>query len=136
MVNRRAPLQIWQNVSPDTGNWIAVELRQPGINTRAVGGWIEVDEDQRMAIGIKNNVLGTEAILGERLVNLTAHDGPTLPCLCKRCLQPNLGAAEADGRCAEDDPRDPPEESDHDPLRPAAGPCQALTVRTSTRNRL
>lgn len=30
------------------------------------GGWIEVDEDQRMAIGIRNNVLGVEAILGKR----------------------------------------------------------------------
>lgn len=37
------------------------------------------------------------ALLGERLVNLTAHDGPTLPCLCRRCLQPALTEAEADG---------------------------------------
>lgn len=37
------------------------------------------------------------ALLAERLVNLTAHDGPTLPCLCRRCLQPTLTEAEADG---------------------------------------
>jgi type VI secretion system protein ImpH len=30
------------------------------------GGWIEVDEDQRMALGDSNNVLGIEAILGKR----------------------------------------------------------------------
>ena len=30
------------------------------------GGWIEVDEDQRMALGQGNNVLGVEAILGKR----------------------------------------------------------------------
>ncbi|MEZ4335017.1 MAG: type VI secretion system baseplate subunit TssG [Sandaracinaceae bacterium] len=30
------------------------------------GGWIEVDEDQRMAIGIRNCELGVEAILGKR----------------------------------------------------------------------
>lgn len=30
------------------------------------GGWIEVDEDQRMALGDCNNVLGVEAILGKR----------------------------------------------------------------------
>lgn len=30
------------------------------------GGWIEVDEEQRMAIGLCNNVLGVEAILGKR----------------------------------------------------------------------
>lgn len=31
------------------------------------------------------------------LTNLTAHDGPTLPCLCQRCLDPDRGDAEADG---------------------------------------
>ena len=30
------------------------------------GGWIEVDEDQRMSLGNTNNVLGIEAILGKR----------------------------------------------------------------------
>ncbi len=42
LVNRRAPLEVWQNVS-DTGNWLKVELRQSGTNTRAVGAWIEVE---------------------------------------------------------------------------------------------
>ena len=37
------------------------------------------------------------AVLAEHLVNLTAHDGPTLPCLCRRCLQPGLAEAEAEG---------------------------------------
>lgn len=37
------------------------------------------------------------AVLGEGLVNLTAHDGPTLPCLCRRCLQPALAEASAEG---------------------------------------
>jgi hypothetical protein len=36
-------------------------------------------------------------LLGEALVNLTAHDGPTLPCLCRRCLEPERAEAEADG---------------------------------------
>jgi hypothetical protein len=36
-------------------------------------------------------------VLAIHLVNLNAHDGPTLPCLCRRCLQPELAAAEADG---------------------------------------
>lgn len=30
------------------------------------GGWIEVDQEQRMALGESNNVLGVEAILGKR----------------------------------------------------------------------
>ncbi|MFV8756659.1 hypothetical protein ACNOYE_39450 [Nannocystaceae bacterium ST9] len=36
-------------------------------------------------------------VLGSGLKNLTAHDGPTLPCLCRRCLQPELVVAQADG---------------------------------------
>jgi hypothetical protein len=36
-------------------------------------------------------------LLADGLVNLNAHDGPTLPCLCRRCLQPELVRAEADG---------------------------------------
>lgn len=31
------------------------------------------------------------------LINLTAHDGPTLPCLCRRCLDPEQVTASADG---------------------------------------
>jgi hypothetical protein len=36
-------------------------------------------------------------LLAVELVNLNAHDGPTLPCLCRRCLEPELVRAEADG---------------------------------------
>lgn len=32
----------------------------------------------------------------EDLVNLTAHDGPTLPCVCRRCLDPAISSAEAE----------------------------------------
>ncbi|WP_052556106.1 hypothetical protein [Enhygromyxa salina] len=34
-------------------------------------------------------------LLRDRFVNLTAHDGPTLPCLCRRCLKPDLGETHA-----------------------------------------
>jgi hypothetical protein len=44
VVNRRAPLEVWRNVSPGTGNWIAVDLRSPGPNRFAVGAWIEIDD--------------------------------------------------------------------------------------------
>lgn len=44
VVNRRAPLEVWQNVTADAGNWLAVDLRQKGYNTQAVGAWIEVDD--------------------------------------------------------------------------------------------
>ncbi|SFE67076.1 CRTAC1 family protein [Roseivivax sediminis] len=41
VVNRRAPMELWQNRTPDTGHWLSVELRQAAPNTRAVGAWIE-----------------------------------------------------------------------------------------------
>ncbi len=44
VVNRRAPLEIWQNTSAVTGNWISIDARQNGLNTQAVGAWIEVDD--------------------------------------------------------------------------------------------
>ncbi|WP_223274773.1 CRTAC1 family protein [Tateyamaria sp. syn59] len=44
VVNRRAPLEIWQNTSADTGNWLSVAVTQDGANTQAVGAWIEVDD--------------------------------------------------------------------------------------------
>jgi hypothetical protein len=41
---------------------------------------------------------GQEAIgLLAGLINMTAHDGPTLPCLCWRCLDPEQDHAEAEG---------------------------------------
>ncbi|MFT7595716.1 MAG: hypothetical protein ACI8R4_003047 [Paracoccaceae bacterium] len=45
LVNRRAPLEIWQNVTGDTGHWLAVSLSHPAPNRDAVGGWIELDAD-------------------------------------------------------------------------------------------
>jgi hypothetical protein len=41
--NRRAPLEVYQNNTMDTGNWIGLLVRQPDVNTHAVGAWIEVD---------------------------------------------------------------------------------------------
>lgn len=42
VVNRRAPMELWQNVTEGTGAWVAVEPRQQGVNTRAVGAWVEL----------------------------------------------------------------------------------------------
>ena len=41
VVNRNAPAQIWRNAGP-VGNWLAVDLRQPGSNPTAIGAWVEV----------------------------------------------------------------------------------------------
>jgi hypothetical protein len=42
VVNRRAPLEIWQNTTAGTGAWLGVDLRRPGANSRAVGAFVEV----------------------------------------------------------------------------------------------
>ena len=43
--NRRAPLELWQNATPNPGHWIAINLRQNAPNTRAVGAWAEVRDN-------------------------------------------------------------------------------------------
>ncbi len=45
VVNRRAPLELWQNVTEESGNWLAIKLKQDGINPDAVGSLIEVRAD-------------------------------------------------------------------------------------------
>lgn len=47
VVNRRDPLQIWQNVT-DGGNWIFVSLQQFAPNVNAVGAFIELDTGGRV----------------------------------------------------------------------------------------
>ena len=42
VVNRRAPLEIWENASAGTGHWLAVDLRMDGPNRRAVGAFVEL----------------------------------------------------------------------------------------------
>lgn len=43
VVNRSAPMEIYQNVTPDTGGWLLVDVLQTGPNRDAVGAWIEVE---------------------------------------------------------------------------------------------
>ncbi|MEO0362489.1 MAG: VCBS repeat-containing protein, partial [Pseudomonadota bacterium] len=42
VVNRRAPMEIYQNAT-EGGAWLAVEPAQPGPNAAALGAWIEVE---------------------------------------------------------------------------------------------
>ena len=42
VINREAPLRIWQNTTQNAGNWLLLDLQQPAPNRRAVGGWIEL----------------------------------------------------------------------------------------------
>ena len=48
VVNRRAPLEIWRNVTANTGNWAEIETVQPGMNRRAVGSWVELRSGDRV----------------------------------------------------------------------------------------
>lgn len=50
VVNRRDPLEIWQNVTRDAGNWLSVDLAQPGGNRNAVGAWVELRSDDRVQV--------------------------------------------------------------------------------------
>lgn len=43
VANRRAPLELWVNETPDTGGWATVDLRQPAPNTHAIGAWLEIE---------------------------------------------------------------------------------------------
>jgi hypothetical protein len=42
VVNRRAPMELWHNVTPGTGAWLQIEPRMDAPNTRAVGAWVEL----------------------------------------------------------------------------------------------
>ncbi len=42
VVNRWESAQVWRNVTPNAGGWIALQLRQSGPNRDAIGSWIEV----------------------------------------------------------------------------------------------
>ncbi|MDP2578363.1 CRTAC1 family protein [Shimia thalassica] len=42
VVNRRAPLEVFRNITENTGNWISIRLQQPAPNRDAVGAFIEV----------------------------------------------------------------------------------------------
>ena len=50
VVNRRAPLEVWENASEATGHWLAVDPRQDGVNPFAVGAWVEVEAGGRTQV--------------------------------------------------------------------------------------
>ncbi|WP_299736598.1 CRTAC1 family protein [uncultured Roseobacter sp.] len=42
VMNRRAPIELYRNVTADSGSWLAIDLAMPGANTRAIGALVEV----------------------------------------------------------------------------------------------
>ncbi|SMP22951.1 CRTAC1 family protein [Shimia sagamensis] len=48
VVNRRAPMEVYQNVSEGTGTWVALTLMGKDANSQAVGAFIEVKVGKRV----------------------------------------------------------------------------------------
>lgn len=46
VINRRAPMEIWQNETPNIGHWAGIEP-MTDVNTRAVGAWVELRSGDR-----------------------------------------------------------------------------------------
>ena len=42
VINRRASMEIYQNATTGTGNWLTITPRQVGANGFGIGGWVEV----------------------------------------------------------------------------------------------
>ncbi|MFN3169468.1 MAG: CRTAC1 family protein [Hyphomicrobiales bacterium] len=48
VVNRGAPIELYENVTLDTGNWLQVMLQQNNVNRFAVGAFVEVRSGERL----------------------------------------------------------------------------------------
>ena len=48
VMNRRAPMEVWQNQTVTDNHWLTVDLWQDGANRRAVGAWVELRIDGRV----------------------------------------------------------------------------------------
>ncbi len=82
VVNRHAPMEVYRNVSTGTGNWIALDLAQPGPNRFAVGAFVEVRAGGRLwtqevtvggghaggSAGVQHFGLGAEQIVDIRVI--------------------------------------------------------------------
>ena len=78
------------------------EQGQPGVDQlleqlRGEPADAELRERAARALEAEGRHLQAVELLTERLINLTAHEGPPLPCMCKQCLDPARIEAEEDG---------------------------------------
>lgn len=64
VVNRRAPLELYRNVTPDAGHWLGVALTQDGGNTHAIGAvvTVETDQVQRQQMTVGGGHAGGQAV--------------------------------------------------------------------------
>ena len=47
VVNRNAPLEVYQNATAHSGNWLLLQIRQSGTNPQIVGGWVEITDGSK-----------------------------------------------------------------------------------------
>ncbi len=66
VVNRRVPMEVYANSTQTEGHWLAVDLRQTGPNSRAVGAWLDLR-------------IGDRAVMREITVGGTHASGVALP---------------------------------------------------------
>ena len=50
VMNRRAPMEIYRNITKNTGNWLAIQLVQNGGNINAIGSRITIGKDSQQVI--------------------------------------------------------------------------------------
>lgn len=48
VLNRHAPMELYQNVTSGAGNWLAVSVSQAGVNRNAVGSFVELRAGDRL----------------------------------------------------------------------------------------
>ncbi|MBU2865515.1 CRTAC1 family protein [Pacificibacter marinus] len=60
VVNRRAPLELYRNITPQTGHWLGVSLQKAGGNRDAIGALITVQTPQGTQM-IQNTIGGGHA---------------------------------------------------------------------------
>ncbi|MEJ6389567.1 CRTAC1 family protein [Gymnodinialimonas ulvae] len=48
VVNRGAPMELYQNITPDAGGYLSIDLLQPGPNPRAVGAIVDLRVGDRL----------------------------------------------------------------------------------------
>lgn len=116
VVNRRENVKLWRSVGWGTanepvpmGNWLALDLRQPGPNRDAIGAWIEVRTDARTTprevtvggghgggqLGWVHFGLDAAEVAEVRVQWPDGETGPWLPVEANRFYAIERGAAEA-----------------------------------------
>ena len=48
VLNRHAPMELYQNITAGAGNWLLVDVTQDGINPNVVGAFVELRADGRV----------------------------------------------------------------------------------------